>query len=316
MFGALFSTRRRRIAIVIAVAVLAGATIFAAAWLASPEPTLLQGRDQARLPPDSRPISLDAIAPIMREAVVATEDERFYRHDGIDLLGVTRALPDDLVHLSLAQGASTITEQVAKILYLGGSDRNPWRKLEDAMVAVKLEGSYTKEEILAAYLSSVYFGDGAYGVSNASERYFGVRPRRLDTAQATLLAGLISAPDAYDPTRHPAAARSRQVQVLRSLVRDGFLTQAEAAAALSRPLPLRGGTTLAPLLGVDLAPGPAFVWWKLALGIAIAVAGGVAFVASRSSRFRSQGGLLVIRLPALVLLVVGFATVVRSFRSA
>src|SRR2546430_16763759 len=142
MFGALFSTRRRRIAIVIAVAILAGATIFAAAWLASPEPTLLQGRVQARLPSDSRPISLDAIAPIMREAVVATEDERFYRHDGIDLLGVTRALPDDLVHLSLAQGESTITEQVAKILYLGGSDRHPWRKLEDAMAAVRHEGSH------------------------------------------------------------------------------------------------------------------------------------------------------------------------------
>jgi membrane peptidoglycan carboxypeptidase len=79
-----------------------------------------------------RPVALDRIAPILGQAVVATEDERFYRHHGVDLIGVLRALPYDLAHFSLAQGASTITEQVAKILYLGGNDHTPWRKLEDA----------------------------------------------------------------------------------------------------------------------------------------------------------------------------------------
>jgi len=252
----------------------------------------------------------------MREGVVATEDERFYRHEGIDLIGVVRALPYDLAHLSLAQGASTITEQVAKVLYLGGSDRNPWRKLEDAAVAVKLESAYSKEQILAAYLSSVYFGDGAYGVANASEDYFGVPPRHLDIAQATLLAGLIRSPEAYDPRLHPNAARARQVEVLRSLVRDGLLTPEEAAAALARSLPLRGGVALPPVVGADLAPGPAFVWWKLAFGIVISLAGLGVFVASRSSRLRGHGGLVLMRLPALVLVVMGLATVVRSFRSA
>ena len=152
--------------------------------------------------------------------MVATEDERFYRHHGIDLIGVLRALPYDLVHLSFAQGASTITEQVAKVLYLNGNDHSLWRKLEDAAVAVKLEGRYDKEQILGAYLNSVYFGEGAYGVWRASERYFGVSPRSLDLAQASLLAGLIQAPSAYDPFRDPALARARQVEVLRAMVGD------------------------------------------------------------------------------------------------
>ena len=315
-FGAVFSTRRRQIARLVAVALFAVATICAVAWLASPNGADLQGRMLERAGPTSRPTPVDAIAPIMRDAVVATEDERFYRHDGIDVIGVVRALPYDLVHFSLAQGASTITEQVAKNLYLGGNDRDPWRKLEDAAVALKLEGKYTKEQIFAAYLSSAYFGDGAYSVASASEHYFGVAPGRLDAAQATLLAGLIRAPDAYDPRTHPGAARARQVEVLRSLVRNGYITQHEAVAALARPLRLRVGRPLAPMLGVDFAPGPAFVWWKLALGVAIAIAGASMILVSRTARFRRARGMLVVRLPAVALIVMGFATAVRSFRSA
>src|SRR5262249_40773883 len=124
------------------------------------------------------------------------------------------------------------------------------------------------------------------------------------------------APSAYDPRTHPAAARSRQVDVLRSLVREGYLTESEAAAALARPLAIRDGPTLAAVTGVDLAPGPAFVWWKLGVGLAIALAGAVAFAAARSLGLRGRGNVLVLRLPAIVLLVAGLATVVRSFRTA
>jgi membrane peptidoglycan carboxypeptidase len=289
--------------------------LVAAAWLASPNPTNLEGRVGSQVE-QAQPLSLDAIAPILREAVVATEDERFYRHHGIDVIGVTRALPYDLTHLSLAQGASTLTEQLAKNLYLGGDDHDPWRKLEDVTMAVKLEDRYSKEQILDAYLSSSYFGDGAYGISSASEHYFGLPARRLDAAQASLLAGLIRAPSAYDPRTHPGAARSRQIDVLRSLVREGYLTQSEAAAALARPLAIRGGPTLPAVQGVDLAPGPTFVWWKLGLGVAIAVAGAVVFAAARSMEPRGRGGVLVLRVPAILLLVLGLATVVRSFRTA
>ncbi len=227
-----------------------------------------------------------------------------------------RALPYDLVHLSFAQGASTISEQVGKLLYLGGNDHTLWRKLQDAALAVKLESRYSKAQILAAYLNSAYFGAGAYGAWAASEHYFGVRPLQLDTAQATLLAGLIQAPSAYDPITHPVAARARQVEVLRSLVRAGFLTEEEAAAALARPLSLRAGPALAPLRGIELAPGPAFVWWQLALGAAIAGATAVALVASRMRRFRGARGLLAVRLLAVVLLILGAAVMVRSFRTA
>jgi membrane peptidoglycan carboxypeptidase len=256
------------------------------------------------------------VAPILQQAVVATEDERFYRHHGIDLIGVLRALPYDLVHLSLAQGASTITEQVAKLLYLQGNDHTPWRKLEDAAVALKLEDRYSKEQILDAYLNSAYFGEGAYGVWAASERYFGLPPRRLDVAQATLLAGLIQAPSAYDPLRHPLLARDRQIDVLRSLVRNGSLTQAEAAATLGRPLRLRAGSALPAVRGIDLAPGPAFIWWQLALGATLALIGGALLLLSRRPRLRPVRALLVVRALAILAVVLGLAEVVRSFRSA
>jgi penicillin-binding protein 1A len=317
MRGFLWSTPRRRVGVVAAALVVVAAAVAAAAWTASPTPARLDARVAAHLAGTTgRPVSLSAVAPILRHAVVATEDERFYQHHGVDLLGALRALPYDLVHLSLAQGASTITEQVAKVLYLGGNDHLPWRKLEDAAVALKLEGRYDKERILAAYLNSAYFGEGAYGIRAASERYFALSPARLDTAQASLLAGLIQAPTLYDPFRNPKLARARQVEVLRSLVRNGFLTAEEASSVARRPLPLRGGSGLPPIRGVDFAPGPAFVWWELAAGGAVVLLGAAALMASRLPRFRTIHGLIAIRAACLVLALLGAAAVVRSFRSA
>ncbi len=299
---------------VVVAALVAG--VFAAAWLATPTPTDLGARVQARLPAAGAAVRLDEVSPLLREAVVATEDERFYRHRGVDLIGVARALPYDLVHLSFAQGASTITEQVAKLLYLRGDDHSPWRKLEDGALALKLESRYTKEQILAAYLNSAYFGEGATGIRAASERYFGVTPAQLTTAQASLLAGLVQAPSAYDPATHPALARERQIAVLRSLVRTGDLTEAEATRALDRPLRLRDGRTLGPVRGVDLSPGPAFVWWQLAFGAAVALAGAAALLALRRLRFEGVARLWAARAVSASALVAGAAVVIRSFRSA
>jgi membrane peptidoglycan carboxypeptidase len=307
----------RRVWLALAVPAVAIGAILATAWFAAPSPGSLGVRVRTRLAgTDGRAVPLTAVAPILRDAVVATEDERFFRHHGVDVLGVLRAVPYDLVHLSYAQGASTITEQVAKLLYLNGNDHTPWLKLEDAMLALKLESNYDKEQILGAYLDTIYLGEGAYGAQAASEHYFGIPARRLDTAQATLLAGLIQAPSAYDPMLHPALARERQAEVLRSLVRDGYLTEQEAAAALAKPLRLRAGSTLPGMTGVALAAGPAFVWWELVLGATVALIGFVALVASRLPRFRFAHGLVAVRVVTLVAVLLGAAAVLRSFRTA
>ena len=307
---------RRRIWLVAGGAAAAASTLAAAAWLSAPTPSSLGSRVSADLGPGGKSVPLDRVAPILREAVVATEDERFYQHHGVDLIGVLRALPYDLAHMSFAQGASTITEQLGKLLYLHGNDHTPWRKLEDAALAVKLENRYGKEQILAAYLNTAYFGEGATGVWAASERYFGLPPGRLDTAQASLLAGLIQAPSAYDPLRHPTLARDRQIDVLRSLVRDGFLTQREAEATLARPLELRSGHSLAPVRGVSFSPGPAFVWWELAAGTAVVLLGAVVVFGLRLPRFRPIRGVVAIRLASLALVVFGATAIARAFRSA
>ena len=308
--------RARRTRVVLGIAVAGLVVLGAIVWVTSPSGTGLDLRVAARLARvGARPVALDRVAPILREAVVATEDERFYQHDGIDVIGVLRAVPYDLVHLSYAQGASTITEQVAKLLYLNGNDHNPWRKLEDAAVALKLESRYNKEQILAAYLNSAYFGDGAYGIRAASERYFGLAPARIDVAQASLLAGLIQAPSAYDPLRNPGAARARQIEVLRSLVGGGFLTEGEAAAAVHAGLHLRGGAVLPPVGNVDLAPGPAFVWSELAVGVTVALLGAAILAASCLTRLRASHRRLALRAAAFAVVVLGALAIVHSFRT-
>lgn len=301
----------------LALLTLAVVAVGGAAWVASPSPSALATRVASRLHGTTgRSVGVRAIPAILREAVVATEDERFYRHHGIDVIGVIRALPYDITHLSFAEGASTITEQVAKVLYLGGNDHNPWRKLEDAAVAVKLENQYTKAQILAAYLNTAYFGGGAFGVQAAAERYFAVPARTLDTAQATLLAGLIQAPSLYDPLRDPALARARQIEVLRSLVRSKFLAEPAAAAVLARPLRLSNGTALPPVTGIDLSPGPAFVWRQLALGAAVMLVGAIALAGTRLRQLHGRRALVPIRVLLVVVVLVGAAVVVRSFRTA
>jgi penicillin-binding protein 1A len=228
-----------------------------------------------------RSVALEDVSLSLREAIVATEDERFYHNHGVDLIGIARAIPYDLGHLSLAEGASTITDQLAKLLYLNGSDHSPWRKLEDLALSLRISTRFTKEQILDAYLNTVYFGNGAYGIAEAAQTYFGRAPARLDLAQASLLAGLVQAPTAYDPFVHPLAARWRQVDVLRSLVRDGYAASGEAMRVLDRSLPLRHGRSLPPLRGVAVASQPAFALAPLALGLALITGAFAAMIALR-----------------------------------
>ena len=317
MLRRFFRRRRLRPRHALVVLVVSFAAVGAVAWLSSPSPSSLTARVEGRLHGTSgKPVMLSQIARILQQAVVATEDKRFYGHHGVDVIGLVRAVPYDIAHLSFAQGASTITEQVAKVLYLRGNDHTPWRKLQDAALALKIESRYSKEQILTAYLNSAFFGDNAYGIWAASERYFGVRPARLGTDQASLLAGLIQAPSAYDPFVHGELARARQVEVLRSLVRTRALTATRAAAMLAHPLRLRGGTVLPPVTGVDLSAGPAFVWWELTLGAAIGLIALVALIGTRLLRVRAVRGVLAIRLALVAAVVIGAAAVVRSFRTA
>jgi len=169
------------------------------------------------------------------QAVVAIEDERFYRHHGIDVVGVLRAAHVDLAHGSALQGGSTITQQLAKALYVT-DNHTLGAKLRMMGVAVKLELRYSKAQILEMYLNGIYYGDGQWGVAQASRTYFGRSPRALDWARASLLAGLPQAPSAYDPMRHIALAHARQQQVLNALVRTGVLSRATADAAATEPL--------------------------------------------------------------------------------
>ena len=256
--------------------------LFAAALTAAPAVDDLGVRvDRFARAHGGRPLPLSADAPLLREAVVATEDERFYDHHGLDLIGTLRAIPYDLSHFSAAEGASTIPEQLAKIVYLGGSDHSPWRKAEDAALALRLGSQFSHEQILAAYLDVVYFGEGSYGAAAASRHYFHRQALELDLAQASLLAGLVQAPSLYDPAADPRAARERQIEVLRSMVRNGYVTSGEAHAVLSRPQRLATGAVLPASVRVRLSPGPPFDWAELALAGLLLV---LAVVAIRVAR--------------------------------
>ncbi|MGZ4145111.1 MAG: transglycosylase domain-containing protein [Actinomycetota bacterium] len=279
------SAWRLWVGIAAAAILVAFATTILVAWRTGPDPTDLNARvDRALTTAGAPRAALSSISLTLRNAVIATEDERFYRHHGVDTLGVLRAVAYDVTHLSLAQGASTITEQLAKVLYLHGNDGSPWRKLLDAVTAFRIEQRFSKERILASYLNVAYFGHGATGIAVASERYFGVAPGKLDLAQASLLAGLIQSPSAYDPFEHPSAARARQIGVLRSMVRNGFITEAEGANVLAHPLRLRDGSSLPAATGVNLAPG------SLLSGGTMAAAAGLIVL--------GIAGLLVLRRPA------------------
>jgi penicillin-binding protein 1A len=167
------------------------------------------------------------------QAIVATEDSRFYSHHGLDPQSLARGMYT-LVTQGKLEGA-TLDAQLAKLLY-AGDHSGAWWTTQEAMLAVKLDDKYSKREILAMYLDAAYFGHNAWGVEKASQVYFGVAPDQLSWGQASLLAGLVNAPTAYDPTAHLALARSRQRHVLDRLVATHVLTPAQANVVFAEPL--------------------------------------------------------------------------------
>ncbi len=180
----------------------------------------------------------ERIPQVVKDAIVAIEDERFYQHKGVDFEGILRAAYRDLEAGKVTEGASTITQQLVGNLYLDRTDKSITRKFREAALAWQLETKMSKDEILDAYLNTVYFGSNAYGVQAAARTYYDKDPKDLTLAEAALLAGLPQAPTAYSPRVNPAAAVERRNLVLRNMLTNGFITDEEYQAAAAAPLGL------------------------------------------------------------------------------
>jgi penicillin-binding protein 1A len=183
------------------------------------------------------PVSLQRISPVMRKAIIDTEDRRFYENNGIDYIGIVRALKSDVSTGGFTQGASTIEQQLVRNLYLS-PQQSISRKLTEACLAVQLDKQWSKDRILAAYLNDIYFGQQAYGIEAAAHAYFGEHAKDLSLEQAALLAGLPQAPSAYDPLDRPDAAKARRAEVLRAMLEAGDISRARYRRALHSSLGL------------------------------------------------------------------------------
>jgi len=169
-------------------------------------------------------------------AIVAVEDKRFYEHRGVDLHGIARAIWADVRHKGVVEGGSTITQQYVKNAYVS-NQRSIGRKLREAALAWQLEQRRSKDWILTAYLNTIYFGNGAYGVQQAAQTYFQHGAKRLTLAESALLAGVPADPSRFDPLAHPGAARARRQVVLGDLLAQGYIDQADYQNASRAPLP-------------------------------------------------------------------------------
>ncbi len=209
-------------------------------------------------------LAYDDISPNLRKAIVAVEDRRFYSHGAVDLHGMLRAIVHDMTR-GHAQGASTITQQLARLMLLS-NERTLRRKMQEALIAVWLEHHLSKQQILARYLDTAYFGAGAYGADAAAERYFGTSARTLTLPQAAMIAGLVRAPSQLAPVKNLDGARARAGVVLHAMVETGAITKAEGDAAVANPAVLK----VAP----DLPAGPGYVADEAQADIKALVGGG------------------------------------------
>jgi penicillin-binding protein 1A len=191
------------------------------------------------------------IPPIVKEAVISIEDKRFQSNSGVDIRGIARAFLQDIAHKGSVQGASTIEQQFIKNALQAQSHRTIFEKLREVALAFQLSHKWSKEKIITAYLNTIYFGSGAYGIEAAAQTYFGhdvnhlgcgepaheLCVQQLQPWEAALLAGIIQSPTAYDPTMHPAAARERRNIVLRQMLQQGYLTRMVYEQSIAEALP-------------------------------------------------------------------------------
>jgi membrane peptidoglycan carboxypeptidase len=226
----------RRLALTLAAILAVLATGAVALWVSTPPAGDVQQRVRERT--DRLGVVLlreDEVPPLLAAAVVATEDEKFYSHHGIDSIGLGRAALYDVTNLCWCEGGSTITEQLVKDVYLGGSTRG-YNKVKELVLALKVERVITKGRIMADYLSEITTGYGRYGVSSAACAYFHAPLGRLTIGQYALLAGVTQAPSIYDPTVNPGAAAERRSHVLQTMLGHGLISAEQAAGAQAEPV--------------------------------------------------------------------------------
>jgi len=176
-------------------------------------------------------VALKDLPPYLPKAFIAIEDRRFYSHYGVDPIGIARAAVANILHRGVSQGGSTLTQQLAKNLFLT-QERTLQRKLQEVELALWLERKHSKAEILELYLNRVYFGSGAYGVEAAAQRYFGKSAKNVTVAEAAMLAGLVKSPSRLAPNRNPEGAEKRTQTVLAAMADAKFITEAQAQASI------------------------------------------------------------------------------------
>ena len=173
-------------------------------------------------------VSINDVPDYYINAIVAVEDHRFRDHGAVDFIAIIRAIVSNFQAKEFNEGGSTITQQVAKNLYFIGNNDVVSRKIAEVLVAIDLEKQYSKDDVLEFYMNTIYFGEGYYGIREASNGYYKKEPIDLSLYEATILAGVPNAPSVYAPTINPQLAKSRQRKVLSSMVEYGYLTQKEA----------------------------------------------------------------------------------------
>lgn len=197
-------------------------------------------------------LSYRNIPQVMIDAVIAAEDTRFYKHWGVSLPDIVRAAVKNVLNLGIAEGGSTITQQLARDQWLT-RDQTLYRKMQEALLAVKIEHTYSKSEILELFLNRMFFGSNYYGIEAASRGYFGKPATEMTITEAALLAGLLQAPSRYDPRRHPEAAENRRNTVLKMMVNAHYITRDLANQEIKKPI------ELVSLKGLEYGKAPFFV---------------------------------------------------------
>lgn len=173
-------------------------------------------------------VSLNSLPVYYKNAVIAVEDHRFYKHGAIDPIAIARAIYSNIKSQKFREGGSTITQQTAKNLYFISEDDVVSRKVAEILLGMDLEKNYLKDDILELYINTIYFGDGYYGIKQACNGYLNKEPQDMTISDATMLAGIPNAPSIYAPTQNPDLTISRQQKVISSMVKYNYLTQDEA----------------------------------------------------------------------------------------